>query len=178
MGRLGASSGSASRHGGSGYCALLVASRSRRAPGSWGRGSQLFRMGLAGAVVAGVRRRQPGERDAARGNVYAWSVAPYGLVRTGQRASVRMGPAICIPGGLGRRPDGVPGAQGPAPVRGRASGPSVPPGSGSTTDRLITPFTRLRAQSGSRRVSPLNFTWGSGSIQRLLWLRGPSDLQE
>jgi hypothetical protein len=40
-----------------------------------------------------------------------------------------------------------------------------------TTGRLVTPFTCLRAQSGPRRLSPMNFSRGSRSTQRLLVAR-------
>lgn len=157
---------------------ILVAGGPGARPGAGAGVRAPLRMGSGRAVVAGRSGRQQTSRNTAWIHSHAWSVASYGVVRTGRvRAGIEQ-PSLCIYKCLGRRPNGLPGPQGASSGVRRQGWPCVQPGRGPTTDRLITPFTRLRAQSGPRRVSPLNFSRGSGSIQRLLWLRGPSDLQE
>jgi hypothetical protein len=135
-------------------------------------GSGTLRLGAGRAVVARVSGRRSAPRHVARVYGHAWSVAPYGLVRTGRTRKGTPPPALCIYRGLGDRQDRLPGPQRPPSDGGRAGCPCVQRGRAHTTDRLITPFPFLWAQSGPRRVSPLNFSRGSGSIQRLLWLRG------
>lgn len=157
---------------GPGHCGTVVASRASRAAGSRSQGRWPLRMDCGRRVVGGNPRRHPAEGGPAGGYSHAWSMAAAGVVR---RDGVGMGTphaALCINRGLERRPDRVPGPQRPPSADGGSARPCVPPGRGPTTDRLITTFTHLRAQSRPRRVSPLNFSRGSGSIQRLLWLRG------
>jgi hypothetical protein len=148
---------------------FLVAGRSGSAAGSGRKGSAPFRVGVRRAVVARMPGGGKAAGNAARGHGHAGTLASYGLVRTGEAGA---GPALCLDRCLESRRTPRPRAQG-ASCAGRWQGfPCDQSGSAPITDRLVTPFTRLRAQSGPRRVSPLNFSRGSGSIHRLSWLRG------
>jgi hypothetical protein len=84
-------------------------------------------------------------------------------------------PALCINRSEQRRPGTLPGAKRAAePLRWppfRVARVALRTGGPLTTDRLVTPFHASRAQSGPRKVSPMNFTRGSRSIQRLLAAR-------
>jgi hypothetical protein len=150
----------------------LVAGRSGSTAGPGVRGGSPFRVGGGWAVVGRMPEWRPAGRDAAGGHGLAWPVASYGLVRTGETGVGSPGPALCINRGLEPRSDPRQNAHG-SPSPGRLPRfPCGQSGSAPITDRLVTPFTRLRAQSGPRKLSPLNFSRGSGSIQRLLWLCG------
>jgi hypothetical protein len=110
-------------------------------------------------------------------NGYARPMDPPDLVRERPPLASAL-PALCTNRGERRRPRGVPGAQGTACRQGLPGLPGLRTGTGGplTTDRLITPFRCLRAQSGPRKLSPMNFRGGSRSIQRLLNAR-PSDFR-
>jgi hypothetical protein len=150
----------------------LVASRSGSTAGPGARGGSPFRVGGGWAVVARMPGWQPAGCDAAGGHGLAWPVASYGLGRTGETRAGTPAPALCINRGLESRSDRRQDAHGPPSPGRHPRFPCGQSGSAPITDRLVTPFTRLRAQSGPRKLSPLNFSRGSGSIQRLLWLCG------
>jgi len=84
-------------------------------------------------------------------------------------------PALCINRSESRGSSSVPGAERASFTAGspadRTRRGAYRTGGPLTTDRLVTPFHASRAQSGPRKVSPMNFTGGSRSIQRLLAAR-------
>jgi hypothetical protein len=108
---------------------------------------------------------------------YAWALDSAGLV--GRAVGEGVGsPAVRLDRRGRGGSCGVSGAPGPSDPHGRADRhPFCTPAAGNrmTTDRLVTPFHAFRAQSGPRKVSPLNFSGRSESIQRLCAAR-PSDL--
>jgi hypothetical protein len=133
-------------------------------------GGHPVRMGLGWAVAPDARRRRQRDRPTHPGNRCAGPLDPACL----DGGTGPMGPAqpplcinrcrCCPPGrvsGTHRASFFAPGPGLPC-IRGR--GPL-------TTDRLVTPFHASRAKSGPRKVSPMNFTGGSRSIQRLLAAR-------
>ena len=101
---------------------------------------------------------------------HAWPVDSPCL--DGQRTTmVAAQPALCVHRSVAGQPGRIPGVQrasihapGPAFRSAQGRGPL-------TTDRLVTPFHASRAQSDPRQVSPMNFSEGSRSIQRLLTAR-------
>ncbi len=144
--------------------------RPRRAPRPGAAGGSPVRMVAGWAVAPDQGRRPLRNRVAHWGHRHAWPLDPAGLDRR-DGALAPAQPPLRINRSGGGQPGGFPDAQraslhpsGPAFRTQRGRGPL-------TTDRLVTPFHASRAQSGPRKVSPMNFTGGSRSIQRLLAAR-------
>ena len=142
-------------------------------------GHPSFRMRARRPVASRARGWNAGDRMPGRQLGYAWAVDPARLDR-GKRPVAARVPALCINRGEPGRPGSLSGAQRATFHTGfpgflTAAGPAGPGGS-MTTDRLVTPFMCLRAQSGPRMLSPMNFSRGSRSTQRLLVAR-PSDFR-
>jgi hypothetical protein len=155
--RLAGRPGAAVRRGQADYPAIRVEGRRGVVPGAGGRGA--------------------GERPADGRHVHAWPLDSAGLGR-GWAGLARRLPALCINRCVGGRPGSLSGAPGASRPRGLAVGmtqfAAIRAGGHPATDRLVTPFNAFKAQSGPRKVSPMNFTGGSRSIQRLMTAR-PSD---
>ena len=163
-------------------CSALAADRRGRRPGSGLAG------GACGAGRKGAARRAPVRLGARRGmapraagwrardrlsdrrHCHAWPLDPTGLDRR-RWALAPPRPPVCINRSLGRQPGGFPDAQRASLSPGRPAFRTERGFGPLTTDRLITPFHASRAQSGPRKVSPMNFSGGSRSIQRLLTVR-------
>lgn len=128
------------------------------------------------ALASGTSGRSVRGRPTGPGYRHAWTLAAAGL--DGGRVRPALAPpALCPDRCFQCRDDHFPEAPGPSPARGprgRTGAVRLSAGSRVTTDRLVTPFHGLSAQSGPREVSPLNFIRGSRSIQRL-WAARPSD---
>jgi hypothetical protein len=171
---------------------VLAGCRVARRPASGDRGRRrlgpCLAAGARGAGRSGAARRSScrmgGERTLAapatgrvlrdgashRGNGCAWTLGPARLARRERRMGPAQ-PALCINRSRRRLPVRFSGTH-------RTSSP--PPGAGLrsfrgrgplTTDRLVTTFHASKAQSDPRKVSPMNFSGGSRSIQRLLAAR-------
>ncbi len=134
-----------------------------------------------GAVVSGARGWGAGGGSSDRRNGHARPLDPAGLER-GRVWLESALPALCINRCVRGRPRSLSGAQGaslahamaPRMIPPRTRFPGIRAGRAVPTDRLVTPFNAFKAQSGPREVSPMNFTRGSRSIQRLMTAR-PSD---
>jgi hypothetical protein len=161
-------------HRSSGCVRDRSATRPRRDLRDGSTGGPPVRMDCRGRVATRTPPGSPRGRASCRRNGYAWPMDPARLERGGANLASTQ-PALCINKSESGQPSDLPGAQrasfpgGRAPFRG-APQPSAS-GGALTTDRLVTTFHASRAQSGPRKVSPMNFTGGSRSIQRLLAAR-------
>ena len=140
-------------------------------------GGAPVRMDVRRPVATRASGRHSGNRKAGRSDGGAGPVDPACLDRGGRPLAAGL-PTLCINRVEPGRANRLSRAQRAAFDTGMprfltAAGPAGP-GSAMTTDRLITPFMCLRAQSAPRRLSPMNFSRGSRSTQRLLIAR-PSD---
>jgi hypothetical protein len=140
-------------------------------------GGAPVRMDVRRPVATRASGRHSGNRKAGRSDGGAGPVDPARMDR-GWRPLAAGLPTLCINRVEPGRANRLSRAQRAAFDTGMprfltAAGPAGP-GSAMTTDRLITPFMCLRAQSAPRRLSPMNFSRGSRSTQRLLIAR-PSD---
>jgi hypothetical protein len=150
-----------------------VAGRPDRACGALGQGSagrSPLRMARGRGMATHTARRSVRDRQPDCRHRHAWPMdSPCLDGRCGPMAAAQ--PALCINERVAGQPGRISGAQrafiharGPASRSVQGRGPL-------TTDRLVTPFHASRAQSGPRKVSPMNFSEGSRSIQRLLTAR-------
>jgi hypothetical protein len=160
-------------------CRPDAAVRSREA------GGPSIRVAARRAMVSGARGRRRGGGSSDRCNGHAWPLDSPGLDRGRVRVASTQ-PALCINRCVRGGPGSLSGTQGATFAYAMAlrikprNGPfneqflGIQAGRPVATDRLVTPFNAFKAQSGPREVSPMNFTRGSRSIQRLMTAR-PSD---
>lgn len=135
-------------------------------------------MGRRRAMAPHATRRTRRVSASRRSHRYAWPMAAAGLDRRcegGAPSLAAAQPALCI-NKCSRGPSGgLPGTHWALVLVGRAGFPgrrgACRPGGPLTTDRLVTTFHASKAQSDPRKVSPMNFSRGSRSIQRLLAAR-------
>lgn len=154
------------------HARLDTCARGARREGAGGRSP--VRVGAGRHVAPGATRWGARGGAAGRGHGHARSLDSAGVERKDGRLEPT-DPALCINRSGRGRPGGLPGAQrasfGARRPFFEAASDASRTGSHLTTDRLVTPFHASRAQSGPRKVSPMNFTGGSRSIQRLLAAR-------
>src|SRR5687767_14541223 len=119
-------------------------------------------MGNRRDMAPDIPRRLDPSRHAEPCNGHARALDPVSLDDR-NTAIGRLAPALCINRGERRGPKDIPGPEGTTQTAGRTTGsdPGAFPtgvgdrirgGSAVTTDRLITPFMCLKAQSGPRMV--------------------------
>lgn len=151
-------------------CACLTA-QPRHVPCEGAVGGSPFRMEAGRGMGADTARWPDRDRPSHGRYCNARPLGPACLDSRGGRPLAATRPSLCINRSRRGRSGGVSGThrasfpvEGPGLRRFRGRGPL-------TTDRLVTPFHASRAQSGPRKVSPMNFSRGSRSIQRLLAAR-------